>query len=101
MGAVSADEQAGIDMDPTWRALPAVKEFYEEMEKFIRQELPADCGWNAAGMTTANALAAEFRTEIWPHRVPTCWELILADRAGHLEETISELNEAYSASQQV
>lgn len=96
---LTPDEQAGVAMHPVWCALVPVREFTESQTRFILQELPADVVWSAAGLTAANELAREFRDEIWPHRIPDRWELVLADRAGRLTETIAGLNAAYAAGQ--
>ncbi len=98
MGAVSANELAGHAMRPTWAALDPVKAHREALIRFLHEELPADTQENLAGINAAMVLAAEFR-DIWPHRVPSNWELVLADRAGNLAEKIRELNEAFAREQ--
>jgi hypothetical protein len=95
MGAVSADEEAGVAMRPTWDTLVPVKAHDEALTKFLHGEL-ADVKFNAAGMTAALNLAAEF-DRIWPHRVPSIWELVLADRAGLLSQKIAQLNEEFKS----
>jgi hypothetical protein len=95
MTVLSPDEQASIEMMPTWEGLAPVKTFTEAMSQFVRQELSKDAVFDAAGMTAANRLCNEFRNEIWPHRIPTVWELVLADRAGRLSEKVAELNAAF------
>lgn len=96
MANFTPDELAGFEMRPTWEALHATVAFNEAMARFVREELPSDVTWSAAGMTAANLLCCEFRNEIWPHYVPTTWELVLADRAGRLEDKIAELNETFA-----
>lgn len=96
MGALSPDELACMAMDPTWKTLDPVHAFEGAVSRFIREELPADARFGPAGITLANRLYSEFRFEIWAHRIPTRWELVLADRAGHLQETIKEINEAFT-----
>ena len=91
MTALSDVELAAVAMDPIWNALKGTKAFKESMTRFVLEELPPGTKFDAAGMTAANALCCEFRNEIWPHHIPTVWELILADQAGKLEEKISEL----------
>lgn len=95
---LSADEIAGAAMHPTWLALDPVRARDESLARFLREELPPDARFDPAGMTRAIALTREFN-EIWPHHVPTCWELVLADRAGQLTETIAQLNAAYARGQ--
>jgi hypothetical protein len=96
MGAVSADEEAGIAMRPTWHSLLPVAARDAALTRFLREELPPGVGFTAAGMTAAFGLCAEFNEHIWGHYVPTIWELILADRAGQLDQKIAQLNEDFA-----
>jgi hypothetical protein len=95
MTNLSPDELAGFAMRPTWVSLHAVKAHEDAMVKFLKEELPAGARFDVAGVNTALALAIEFHT-IWPHYIPTIWELVLADRAGELDKKITELNDAFA-----
>lgn len=95
MGALAPDELAGQQMNPTWRALVPVKSYYDAMAQFLREEYPSGTLFDVAGVNVALKLCIEFN-EIWSHRVPTCWELVLADRAGRLPEQIQAFNDAFA-----
>jgi len=95
MGTLAPEEIELLEMEPTWLALLPVKAFREQQAKFIREELPADAVWGAAGVSMATKLGAEFTNEIWLPRVPTTLELVEADRAGQLEATIERLNKEF------
>lgn len=97
MGALSPDEVAGQRMYPTWAALPPVRARDAALRRFLHEELPPGTRFDLAGFNAAFALCAEFNDDIWPHYVPTCWELVLADRAGHLDSTIKEICEQFAA----
>jgi len=100
MGSLTADEIAAQNMHPTWAALDAVSTHHAMLRKFLLEELPPDAKFNPDGMTTALALCAEFDV-ICPRRLPSVWELVVADRAGKLTEKIRELNAAFAAESKV
>lgn len=89
----SPDELAGAAMYPTWGQLEAVVAYRSALNEHLLVNLPG-CQFDVPGFNTAFRLCAEFRAS-WPHHLPTAWELVLADRAGALEEKITELNEQY------
>lgn len=95
MGTLSPDELDGAAMHPTWMALDPVRGQQDNLTRFIHEELPRGTRYDIAGMNTVIRLCKEFN-EIWPHRVPTRWELVLANRAGHLDQTIKEINAAFA-----
>jgi hypothetical protein len=95
MTTLSADELDAIRLYPTWCELLPVRACDEALAKFVREELTS-LEVTAANLSVAIKLGAEFKLEIWPHRVPTRMELVVADRAGKLEEKIAELNEEFT-----
>lgn len=91
MGAMSADEQARLDMFPTWLALDVVRERDRQLMKFLHEELPGQPNPRVAAFTLTN----EFNEDLWSHPIPEVWELVEADRAGQLTIRITELNRAF------
>jgi hypothetical protein len=91
---LTAGEQALIAMMPRWLALDAVRARDRALERFLREELPG-ASFTAESLTAANALCAEF-WEIWPHYLPSCLELVEADRVGLLDQKVAELNQRFA-----
>lgn len=81
MAAMSPNEAAHHAMWPAWLACAPVRARDTALLQFLREEL-GDARFTAGGMTAALVLCAEFNADIWPHPVPTCWDLVLAERAG-------------------
>ena len=92
MSALTKDEREFMEMMPFWFGLDAVRARDEQLTEFIRCRLPKDAKFNAAGMTEALRIARQFTC---PYRVPSCKELVEADRIGRLGEKISELNREF------
>lgn len=90
MNSGSADEQAAWAMRSTWEKLSCIVAYEEAFELFLAQELEG-MKFDVAGLNKALRLGIEFR-DIWPHRVPTVWELVLADRRGVLQRAIDDIN---------
>ena len=86
----SADEEAAWAMRPVWQQLAPVVAFNEAFEKFLAEELTG-MKFDVAGLNKALRLSIEFR-QIWPHPVPTVWDLVSADRHGVLSQTIGNIN---------
>jgi hypothetical protein len=95
MTTLSPEELDGQRMHPIWMELEPVQARDKALLQFLHEELPPGFQFDAPTLTRAFTLCAEFNDEIWPHRVPTRWELVLADRAGHLPQTVAEINAAY------
>ena len=69
--------------------LPVV-EREKALTQMLREELPADIPFDATGLTVALQICIEF-DQIWPHKLPDQWDLVLADRAGRLDELVAEI----------
>jgi hypothetical protein len=79
-----------------WLALDPVQAHDRALRQFLHEELPLDAQFTASDLTAALQLAIEFDTQIWPHRVPERFELVQAEAAGTLEQTIIELNNEFA-----
>lgn len=82
-------------MTPTWERLRAVAAYESGLIAFLKPRLKG-LSFDAVGATEANRLCAEFG-DSWPYYLPTIWELVLADRAGVLDEKLAELDSAFWA----
>ncbi|AON96823.1 hypothetical protein BI081_gp072 [Mycobacterium phage Tonenili] len=101
MGAqLTPAELAGAAMRPRYQQLTPVVDYQTALHRFLLEELPPDTVFDVEHVNLGLQLIIEFNRDIWPHRVPTNWELVLADRAGRLEERIAEIEAEYQHSKE-
>lgn len=94
MTVASPNELAGIAMRPTWLALEPVRVYDKAIHDYLIKRLPPNAGLDVESWNFAAILVQEFN-RTWPHRVPKVWELVLADRAGRLQETVDQINKEF------
>jgi hypothetical protein len=97
MAELSPIERAAERVNPVWLGLDAVRARDEALVQFLWEEVPVDAGDGLDALNLRMRLAAEFRDEIWPHRVPERVELTLAEMEGRLNEKVVELNAEFAA----
>ncbi|AAN16722.1 hypothetical protein PBI_ARCHERS7_61 [Mycobacterium phage ArcherS7] len=101
MGAqLTPDELAGAAMRPRYQQLTPVIDYEAALRRFLAEELPPDTIFDAEHLNLGLRLVIEFNRDIWQHRVPSTWEMVLADRAGRLEEHIAEIEAEYQRSKE-
>jgi hypothetical protein len=95
---LSPDEIAGGKLMPTWRTLAKVVAQGEAVDAHLEEVLKG-MKFDTDGMT--KGLQAMF-SFVWAWEVehgplPTLWEMVVADRAGRLQEFIAEANAEWDA----